>query len=69
MFLINSDKFDSFEEGLFSAKTKAKDRRLMTGDEVKALNHEIALFLSHVCPFYLLKPAQKCLEYLVRHFK
>eukprot|EP00122_Pirum_gemmata_P016043 Pgem_evm1s14994 len=63
------DKFDIFEDSLFSAKFKGYDRRQMGNDEAQNLDSEVSKYLRVLSPYFLLKAAQKTLEYLIRQFR
>ncbi|XP_075059835.1 HEAT repeat-containing protein 1 [Mixophyes fleayi] len=60
--------FEIFEETLFSTTSKTIERSVQTKVMNKQLDENISLFLTHVSPFFMLKPAQKCLEWLIHRF-
>ncbi|KAI8974658.1 hypothetical protein BDB01DRAFT_853710 [Pilobolus umbonatus] len=62
------DKFTAFEHTLFSESMKSVDRVLKTAEENKQLDTSIDAFLCQLSPYFLLKPAGKVLEYLIRRF-
>ncbi|XP_036775218.2 HEAT repeat-containing protein 1 isoform X2 [Manis pentadactyla] len=60
--------FEQFEAPLFSQLAKTLERSVQTKAVNKELNENISLFLIHLSPYFLLKPAQKCLEWLIHRF-
>ncbi|XP_008057279.1 HEAT repeat-containing protein 1 [Carlito syrichta] len=60
--------FERFEAPLFSQLAKTLERSVQTKAVNKQLDENISLFLIHLSPYFLLKPAQKCLEWLIRRF-
>ncbi|XP_069340669.1 HEAT repeat-containing protein 1 [Eulemur rufifrons] len=60
--------FEQFEAPLFSQLAKTLERSVQTKEVNKQLDENISLFLIHLSPYFLLKPAQKCLEWLIRRF-
>ncbi|XP_053460282.1 HEAT repeat-containing protein 1 isoform X2 [Nycticebus coucang] len=60
--------FEQFEAPLFSQLAKTLERSVQTKAVNKQLDENISLFLIHLSPYFLLKPAQKCLEWLIRRF-
>nr|XP_036863196.1 HEAT repeat-containing protein 1 isoform X3 [Manis javanica] len=60
--------FEQFEAPLFSQLAKTLERSIQTKAVNKELNENISLFLIHLSPYFLLKPAQKCLEWLIHRF-
>ncbi|KAF9583012.1 HEAT repeat-containing protein 1, partial [Lunasporangiospora selenospora] len=62
-------KFAPFEKTLFSESMKGMDRTLQGPDENSKLDESIALFLQQLSPYFLLKPAGKAIEWLVRRFR
>uniref|UniRef100_A0A2K6FIH7 HEAT repeat-containing protein 1 n=1 Tax=Propithecus coquereli TaxID=379532 RepID=A0A2K6FIH7_PROCO len=60
--------FEQFEAPLFSQLAKTLERSVQTKKVNKQLDENISLFLIHLSPYFLLKPAQKCLEWLIRRF-
>ena len=59
----------SFRETLFSEDCKEYDRSSATAEEERRLDDELGRFLLHLSPYFLLKPAHCCLEWLVRAFR
>ncbi|XP_004712243.1 HEAT repeat-containing protein 1 [Echinops telfairi] len=59
---------EQFEAPLFSQLSKTLERSVQTKAVNKQLNENISLFLMHLSPYFLLKPAQKCLEWLIHRF-
>lgn len=60
--------FEQFEAPLFSQLAKTLERSVQTKTVNKQLDENISLFLIHLSPYFLLKPAQKCLEWLIHRF-
>ncbi|NXU71595.1 HEAT1 protein, partial [Oreotrochilus melanogaster] len=60
--------FEEFQSSLFSSMSKALERSVQTKAVNQQLNKNISLFLIHLSPYFLLKPAQKCLEWLIHRF-
>ncbi|XP_004640899.1 HEAT repeat-containing protein 1 isoform X1 [Octodon degus] len=60
--------FEQFEAPLFSQMAKTLERSVQTKAVNKQLDENISLFLIHLSPYFLLKPAQKCLEWLIYRF-
>ncbi|XP_024617221.1 HEAT repeat-containing protein 1 isoform X1 [Neophocaena asiaeorientalis asiaeorientalis] len=60
--------FERFEAPLFSQLAKTLERSVQTKAVNKQLDENISLFLIHLSPYFLLKPAQKCLEWLIHRF-
>ncbi|KAM4828879.1 HEAT repeat-containing protein 1 [Thomomys bottae] len=60
--------FEQFEAPLFSQLAKTLERSVQTKAVNKQLDANISLFLIHMSPYFLLKPAQKCLEWLIHRF-
>ncbi|KAF3823874.1 hypothetical protein GH733_006878 [Mirounga leonina] len=60
--------FEQFEASLFSQLAKTLERSVQTKAVNKQLDENISLFLIHLSPYFLLKPAQKCLEWLIHRF-
>nr|XP_018667544.1 HEAT repeat-containing protein 1 isoform X2 [Ciona intestinalis] len=59
---------DLFQQDLFSAQAKDTERTTQTKQFNKHLNEKIQSFLIRVCPYFLLKPATKCIEWLIYRF-
>ncbi|XP_066239766.1 HEAT repeat-containing protein 1 isoform X1 [Saccopteryx leptura] len=60
--------FEQFEAPLFSQLAKTLERSVQSKAVNKQLDENISLFLIHLSPYFLLKPAQKCLEWLIHRF-
>ncbi|XP_072265281.1 HEAT repeat-containing protein 1 isoform X2 [Pyxicephalus adspersus] len=60
--------FKAFEETLFSSSSKNLERSVQTKAINQQLDENITLFLTHLSPYFMLKPAQKCLEWLIHRF-
>ncbi|XP_055969563.1 HEAT repeat-containing protein 1 [Sorex fumeus] len=60
--------FEKFEAPLFSQLSKTLERSIQTKAVNQQLDENISLFLIHLSPYFLLKPAQKCLEWLIHRF-
>ncbi len=68
--LISIDRsFADFETSLFQESYKDFERTVQTRDVLDALDQRISIFLRKLSPYFLLKPAQKCLEWLIRAFR
>uniref|UniRef100_A0A8D2JC84 HEAT repeat-containing protein 1 n=1 Tax=Varanus komodoensis TaxID=61221 RepID=A0A8D2JC84_VARKO len=67
--LIGIDpSFQKFESALFSQLSKGLERSVQTKAVNQQLDESISLFLIHLSPYFMLKPAQKCLEWLIHRF-
>ncbi|XP_075452512.1 HEAT repeat-containing protein 1 [Ascaphus truei] len=60
--------FEPFQETLFSHTSKSLERSVQTKAVNQQLDESISLFLMHLSPYFMLKPAQKCLEWLIHRF-
>ncbi|XP_038616880.1 HEAT repeat-containing protein 1 [Tachyglossus aculeatus] len=60
--------FEQFEATLFSEVAKSLERSVQTQAVNTQLDETIGLFLIHLSPYFMLKPAQKCLEWLIHRF-
>ncbi|NWH61929.1 HEAT1 protein, partial [Geococcyx californianus] len=60
--------FEMFQSSLFSSTSKGLERSVQTKAVNQELNKNISLFLIHLSPYFMLKPAQKCLEWLIHRF-
>uniref|UniRef100_A0A8B9Q7M2 HEAT repeat-containing protein 1 n=1 Tax=Apteryx owenii TaxID=8824 RepID=A0A8B9Q7M2_APTOW len=60
--------FEVFQHSLFSSMSKGLERSVQTKAVNQQLNQNISLFLTHLSPYFMLKPAQKCLEWLIHRF-
>lgn len=61
--------FEQFEAPLFSQLAKTLARSVQTKAVNKQLDENISLFLTHLSPYFLLKPAHKCLEWLIHRYE
>ncbi|XP_068676688.1 HEAT repeat-containing protein 1-like isoform X1 [Montipora foliosa] len=61
--------FSSFENLLFDEASKSLERTLQTKEVNENLDKHIAKFLKYLSPYFLLKPAHKVLEWLIRRFQ
>ena len=62
-------KFGSYEKTLFNPNMKTMERTLQTKEENAQLDKTIASFLQQLSPYFLVKPAHKALEWLIRRFR
>ncbi|KAG0073217.1 HEAT repeat-containing protein 1 [Linnemannia elongata] len=62
-------KFAAFEKTLFAESMKGVDRVLQTKEDNAKLDESITLFLRQMSPYFMLKPAGKALEWLIRRFR
>uniref|UniRef100_A0A8B9TV64 HEAT repeat-containing protein 1 n=1 Tax=Anas platyrhynchos TaxID=8839 RepID=A0A8B9TV64_ANAPL len=60
--------FEVFQSSLFSPMSKGLERSVQSKAVNQQLNQNISLFLIHLSPYFMLKPAQKCLEWLIHRF-
>ncbi|NXD79776.1 HEAT1 protein, partial [Halcyon senegalensis] len=60
--------FEEFQSSLFSSTSKGLERSVQSKAVNQQLNKNISLFLIHLSPYFMLKPAQKCLEWLIHRF-
>uniref|UniRef100_A0A673MT98 HEAT repeat-containing protein 1 n=1 Tax=Sinocyclocheilus rhinocerous TaxID=307959 RepID=A0A673MT98_9TELE len=60
--------FSEFQETLFSQASLTLERSVQTKEVNKKLDKSISLFLTRLSPYFLLKPALKCIEWLVHRF-
>ncbi|NXG82015.1 HEAT1 protein, partial [Stercorarius parasiticus] len=60
--------FEVFQSSLFSSMSKGLERSVQSKAVNQELNKNISLFLIHLSPYFMLKPAQKCLEWLIHRF-
>ena len=68
--LISIDAtFSQFEVTLFHESCKDFERSVQTSDVLDELDRTIATFLRRISPYFLLKPSQKCLEWLIRVYR
>lgn len=61
--------FFEFEKTLFSENFKAIERTQQPKEFNEKLDKKIKEFLVFLSPYFLIKPAQKTLEYLIRRFR
>lgn len=57
--------FAAFQETLFSQASLSLERSVQSKEVNQKLDKDISLFLTRLSPYLLLKPALKCLEWLV----
>uniref|UniRef100_A0A8D0HKR3 HEAT repeat-containing protein 1 n=1 Tax=Sphenodon punctatus TaxID=8508 RepID=A0A8D0HKR3_SPHPU len=57
--------FELFQSSLFSQMSKVLERSVQSKAVNQQLDENISLFLIHLSPYFMLKPAQKCLEWLI----
>ncbi|KAI8388394.1 uncharacterized protein BYT42DRAFT_559927 [Radiomyces spectabilis] len=68
--LCNLDeRFTAFQETLFSEGMKSVDRVLQTKEDNEKLDASVTAFLRQLSPYFLVKPAGKALEWLIRRFR
>ncbi|XP_014661419.1 PREDICTED: HEAT repeat-containing protein 1-like [Priapulus caudatus] len=60
--------FLKFERSIFHSSSKTLERSIQAKDVNHELNRNIANFLVRLSPYFLLKPAHKCLEWLIHRF-
>ncbi|XP_035755575.1 HEAT repeat-containing protein 1 [Egretta garzetta] len=60
--------FEVFQSSLFSSTSRGLERSVQSKAVNQQLNKNISLFLIHLSPYFMLKPAQKCLEWLIHRF-
>ncbi|XP_069787090.1 HEAT repeat-containing protein 1 isoform X2 [Narcine bancroftii] len=60
--------FEEFQSTLFSEAAQGLERSVQTKEVNARLNENIVFFLTRLSPFFMLKPAQKCLEWLIHRF-
>nr|XP_032630936.1 HEAT repeat-containing protein 1 [Chelonoidis abingdonii] len=60
--------FEMFHSTLFSLTSKGLERSVQTKAVNEQLDENISSFLIHLSPYFMLKPAQKCLEWLIHRF-
>ena len=61
--------FSQFEDTLFQESSKEFERSVQTPDVLDELDRNLSVFLRRLSPYLLLKPAQKCLEWLVHAYR
>lgn len=68
--LIGKDeRFRNYKNDLFSHRSKELDRELLGIEQNNQLNVSIASYLRLLSGYFLLRPALKTLEYLIRRHK
>ncbi|XP_041671630.1 HEAT repeat-containing protein 1 isoform X1 [Cheilinus undulatus] len=60
--------FLEFQDTLFSQASLTLERSVQSKEVNEKLDTGISLFLTRLCPYFLLKPAHKCIEWLVHRF-
>lgn len=60
--------FSEFQETLFSQGSLTLERSVQSKEVNKKLDKSISLFLTRLSPYFLLKPALKCIEWLLHRF-
>ncbi len=65
---IDAD-FNKFEKFLFSENVKNLERTQQPAEFNEKLDRKIEEFLAYLTPYFLVKPAQKALEWLIRRFR
>ncbi|XP_072230242.1 HEAT repeat-containing protein 1 [Leuresthes tenuis] len=60
--------FQEFQDTLFSPASMTLERSVQSREVNEKLDAGISLFLTRLCPYFLLKPAHKCIEWLVHRF-
>ncbi|KAM9425995.1 HEAT repeat-containing protein 1 isoform 2-T2 [Pholidichthys leucotaenia] len=60
--------FQEFQATLFSPASMTLERSVQSREVNEKLDAGISLFLTRLCPYFLLKPAHKCIEWLVHRF-
>ena len=66
---IEPAAFSTFDNSLFGDTSKSLERTLQSKDVNDKLDKHISKFLQHLSPYFLLKPAHKVLEWLIRRFQ
>uniref|UniRef100_UPI003AB09606 HEAT repeat-containing protein 1 n=1 Tax=Centroberyx gerrardi TaxID=166262 RepID=UPI003AB09606 len=60
--------FSEFQDTLFSQASLSLERSIQSKEVNDKLDAGVALFLTRLSPYFLLKPAHKCIEWLVHRF-
>ncbi|CAJ1081349.1 HEAT repeat-containing protein 1 isoform X2 [Xyrichtys novacula] len=60
--------FLEFQDTLFSRASLTLERSVQSKEVNEKLDAGISLFLTRLCPYFLLKPAHKCIEWLLHRF-
>uniref|UniRef100_A0A182PPT4 HEAT repeat-containing protein 1 n=1 Tax=Anopheles epiroticus TaxID=199890 RepID=A0A182PPT4_9DIPT len=61
--------FGQFEDTLFDKKAIELQRSVENKEVNEKLNNNIQKFFYHLSPYFMLQPAHKCLEWLIRRFE
>ena len=61
--------FSTFDNSLFGETSKSLERALQSKDVNEKLDKHISKFLQYLSPYFLLKPAHKVLEWLIRRYQ
>uniref|UniRef100_A0A1I8QA80 HEAT repeat-containing protein 1 n=1 Tax=Stomoxys calcitrans TaxID=35570 RepID=A0A1I8QA80_STOCA len=67
--IVLNPTFQQFEQTLFDENTLQMERAVELQEVNELLNRNIKKFLQHLSPYFLLRPAHMCLEWLVRRFQ
>lgn len=62
------ERFGAFSKTLFSEESVKSNRESRNKEYNKNLDEYISQYLRLVAPYFLLNPAHKTLEYLIRHY-
>lgn len=60
--------FQEFQDSLFSRASLTLERSVQSKEVNQKLDEDISLFLCRLSPYFLLKPAHKCLEWLLHRY-
>lgn len=66
---IDVNTFESFELTLFNPTSITFERAIENKQVNEKLNAELRRFLIHLAPYFMLKPAHKCFEWLVYRYQ
>lgn len=61
--------FEAFQETLFSRSSVSVERSVQTKAVSQQLDEDISVFLTHLSPYFMIKSAHKCLEWLIHRFQ
>lgn len=61
--------FSAFDNSLFGDASKSLERTLQSKEVNEKLDQHITKFLKYLSPYFLLKPAHKVLEWLIRRYQ
>lgn len=68
--LVSMDpSFAEFEDSLFCESCKGFERLMQAKEVLNDVDDKVGRFLRLLSPYFLLKPAHKCLEWLIRVFR